>query len=43
MLRHSVEYKETGQACYDEKYRKQMIKNLKRKAAEFGLSLIESK
>ncbi|KTD74811.1 IS110 family transposase [Legionella waltersii] len=42
MLRHGVDYIESGQDYYDEKYRKRMIKNLKRKAAEFGMSLIEN-
>lgn len=42
MLRHGVEYVESGQAYYEEQYRDRMIKNLKRKAAEFGLSLLET-
>ncbi|HCC3205985.1 TPA: IS110 family transposase, partial [Legionella pneumophila] len=42
MLRHGVDYIESGQAYYDEKYRERMIKNLKRKATEFGMSLIEN-
>ncbi len=42
MLRHGVEYVESGQAYYEEKYRDRMIKNLKRKATEFGLTLIEA-
>lgn len=41
MLRHGVEYVESGQAYYDEKYRERIIKNLKKKAAELGMSLIE--
>lgn len=42
MLRNGVEYIESGQAYYDEKYRERMIKNLKRKAAEFGMALVEN-
>lgn len=41
MLRHGVEYVESGQAYYEEKYRDRMIKNLKKKATEFGLILCE--
>ena len=41
MLRYGVEYVESGQAYYEEQYRDRMIKNLKRKAAEFGLNLVE--
>ena len=40
MLRHGVAYAEAGQAYYEEKYRDRAIKNLKRKAAEFGLELV---
>lgn len=42
MLRHGVEYVESGQTYYEEQYKDRMIQNLKRKAAEFGLSLIET-
>ena len=42
MLRYGVEYEESGQGYYEEQYRDRMIKNLKRKAAEFGLSLVET-
>ena len=41
MLRYGVEYVESGQGYYEEQYRDRMIKNLKRKAAEFGLNLVE--
>lgn len=41
MLRHGVEYKEAGQGYYEEQYRDRTIKNLKRKAAEFGLNIVE--
>ena len=43
MLRHGVEYKEAGQTYYEEQYRDRIFKNLKRKAAEFGFNLVESK
>ena len=42
MLRHGVGYVESGQAYYEEKYRDRMIKHLKRKATEFGLTLTEA-
>lgn len=41
MLRYGTEYLEAGQAYYEEQYRDRIIKNLKRKAAEFGLNLVE--
>ena len=41
MLRHGVEYKEAGQTYYEEQYRGRVLKNLKRKAAEFGFDLVE--
>jgi transposase len=40
MLHNGVEYKEAGQAYYDEQYRDRTIKNLRRKAAEYGLELV---
>ncbi|HHP1228849.1 TPA: transposase [Legionella pneumophila] len=42
MLRHGVEYVESGQDYYEEQYRERVIKNLKRKTAEFGLNLVET-
>jgi len=42
MLRHGVEYKEAGQGYYEEQYRDRIIKNLRQKAAEFGLNLVET-
>jgi len=39
MLRFGTEYVEAGQAYYEEQYRDRVIKNLRRKAAEFGLEL----
>jgi transposase len=41
MLRHGIAYKEAGQTYYEEQYRTRIIKNLKRRAAEFGLNLVE--
>jgi transposase len=41
MLRHGTEYVEAGQAYYEERYRDRVIRNLQRKAAEFGLNLVE--
>jgi transposase len=41
MLRHGSEYVEAGQAYYEEQYRDRVIKNLQRKAAEFGLNIVE--
>lgn len=42
MLRHGVEYKEAGQGYYEDQYRDRIIKNLRQKAAEFGLNLVET-
>lgn len=42
MLRDGVEYKEAGQTYYEEQYQNRVLKNLKRKAAEFGFDLVES-
>lgn len=40
MLKDGIEYVESGQAYYEEQYRDRAVKNLKRKAAEFGLELM---
>ncbi len=42
MLRHGVEYKKSGQADYKEQYKERVLNNLKRKAAELGLSLVKT-
>lgn len=42
MLRHGVVYKEAGQEYYEQQYRDRMVKNLKRRAEEFGFSLVET-
>jgi len=36
----AVAYKESGQDYYDQQYRDRAIKNLQKRAAEFGLSLV---
>lgn len=41
MLCHGTEYMEAGQQYYEEQYRDRSIRNLKRKAAELGLNLVE--
>ena len=39
MLRDGVEYKEAGQTYYEEQYRGRVLRNLRKKAAEFGFNL----
>jgi transposase len=41
MLRHGVEYKESGQDYYEKQYRDRVVKGLKKRAEELGFSLIE--
>ncbi|MDQ5970041.1 MAG: transposase [Patescibacteria group bacterium] len=41
MLRFGTEYVEAGQAYYEARYRDRVIRNLQKKAAEFGLNLVE--
>ena len=41
MLRYGTEYMEAGQQYYEEQYRTRSIKNIKRRAAELGLNLVE--
>lgn len=41
MLRHGTEYAEAGQQYYEEQYRERSIRNLKKRAAELGLNLVE--
>mgnify|MGYP000591324614 CR=1 FL=1 len=41
MLKGSIEYKEAGQAYYDQQFRDRTIRHLKKRAAEFGLNLVE--
>lgn len=42
MLRYGVGYKEAGQDYYEQQYRDRMVKNLKKRAEEFGFSLVET-
>lgn len=41
MLRYGTEYAEAGQRYYEEQYRERSIRNLKKRAAELGLQLVE--
>ena len=41
MLRHGTEYMEAGQQYYEEQYRDRSIRNLRKRAAELGLNLVE--
>lgn len=41
MLRHGFGYKEAGQEYYEKQYRERVVKNLKKRAEEFGFDLIE--
>ena len=40
MLKHKQEYKDPGQAHYEQKYQERTIKNLKRKAKTLGMELV---
>ena len=40
MLKHQQEYKDPGQAYYEQKYQERTVKNLKRKAKALGMELI---
>jgi hypothetical protein len=42
MLRYGTEYAEAGQQYYEEQYRDRSIRNLKKRAAELGLQLVET-
>ena len=41
MLKNGEEYRESGQNYYDEQYRNRVIKNLNKRAKEFGFELIK--
>ncbi len=41
MLKNGSSYVDAGQQYYEERYRSKLIQNLKRKAKEFGLELVE--
>jgi transposase len=42
MLRYGISYKESGQNYYEQQYRDRVVKNLKKKAEEFGFNLVEA-
>lgn len=42
MLKHGVEYVETGQDYYEKQYRGRVVNNLKRRAQKLGFEIIES-
>jgi len=42
MLRHGREYIEAGQQYYEEQYKERAIRNLKKRAADFGLNIVET-
>ena len=41
MLKYGTAYFDAGQNIYEERYRSRVIQNLKKKALEFGLSIVE--
>ncbi len=41
MLSKKIAYKETGQTYYEEHYRQRMLKNLKKRAKDLGVELVE--
>jgi len=41
MLKHGTDYVDIGQDYYEERYRKRVIQNLKRKAQELGFELVQ--
>ena len=42
MLKHGTEYKDLGQEYYEQRYQERMLKNLKRRAKEFGFKLVNN-
>ncbi len=42
MLKYGTAYFDAGQNIYEERYRSRVIQNLKKKALEFGLSIVEA-
>jgi transposase len=42
MLKHGQEYVDKGMQYYDERYRKQQIDLLKKKATKLGLKVVET-
>jgi hypothetical protein len=41
MLKHKVSFKEAGQDHYEKEYRERVLRNLKKKAKDFGFDLVE--
>lgn len=41
MLKHGTEYTDLGQDYYEQRYKARSIKNLKKRASQFGLELVE--
>jgi len=42
MLKHGTEYVDQGQDYYEQQYRERAVKNLRRRAADFGYSLVQN-
>jgi len=42
MLKYGTEYKDVGQDYYEQRYRQRVINNLKRRAKQFGLTLVNN-
>ena len=40
MIKHGAEYIDRGEAFYEQEHKERMIKNLKRRAKEMGLTLV---
>mgnify|MGYP005662603453 FL=1 len=40
MIKHGAEYVDQGEAFYEQEHKERIIKNLKRRAKEMGLSLV---
>ena len=41
MLKNGAEYVERGQSYYEEQYRDQVVKNMKKRAEEMGYKLVK--
>jgi hypothetical protein len=42
MLKNGTEYTDVGQDYYEQRYKSRVIQNLKKRAQQFGLELIEA-
>jgi transposase len=42
MLKHTTDYVDQGQDSYERQYRERALKNIRRRAAEFGYSLVQN-